>query len=340
MAKDNQQLLAKMNGVADGGEKPKSPMQQISDYMNLPGVQMEIRAALGPNADPVRLIRTAKTQLAKNPKLLECPLPSIMGAIIQAAEEGVDFSFGQGWLVQYNTKKKMPGGGEVWVSECQYQRGYRGLIKLVRNSGEISDIQAHPIYRNDVFFLRRGDDAKFVHEPNLFDPGELIGFYCYALNSDGERHVEVMTVDAVNKVRSRSKSKDNGPWVTDYEEMGRKTVVKRACKYLPISVEAKRSIQEEDEREFEDASTIELNLGEAKTSVLSAGKWPALDANTAEPISQASVDDITLKAQEKLKTKRAEVTTDQVVSQIPLVSGDNERPLFFDEADLLPGDRE
>lgn len=343
MAKNNGELLAKMNGN-DSGQKPKSAMQQISDYMNLPAIKAEIKSALGSNADPARLIRTAKTAINKNPKLLECSLPSLMSCIIQAAEEGLDFSLGQAWIVQYNVKKKLPGGGEQWVSEAQYQRGYQGLLKLVRNTGEISDIQAHPIYQKDKFFLRRGDNASFVHEPNFFEPSELIGFYCYGLTKDGQRHVEVMPLHEVEAIGQRSKSskKDRdgnfldfgGPWKTDFVEMGRKTVVKRACKYLPVSTEALERIRDDEEREFGDASVIELNLGDEKTTA-DGGAWPALDNNSPSPVPVQGDEAIPV----PVKTGRKEVTTEQVVDQIPPGPGDAGNPDLYADFDVVPGDR-
>lgn len=313
MAKDNAELLAKMD-EKNGNGKQKSPMQQISDYMNLPAVQAEIRSALGLGADPVRLIRTAKTQIGKNPKLLECSIQSLMSSIIQAAEEGLDFSLGQAWLVPYSVKKKLPGQGEIWVTECQYQRGYQGLLKLVRNTGEVGDVQAHPIYEHDTFYVERGDNAQCKHVPNFFKPGALIGFYAYGvLLETGKPHVEVMTLEEIEDIGKRSKSskkdregnfeKFGGPWATDFNEMGRKTVLKRCCKYLPISVTARETIEAEDTSEFSDASTIELNLEPPKPSVLTAGTHPRIEEVTQGSLTQSDLDKLTEESGTKLKEK-------------------------------------
>lgn len=122
--------------------------------------------------------------------------------------------------------------------ECQMIPGYRGLIDLARRSGAVQSISAEIVYERDVFKLSLGVENKIDHAPCLDgDRGEFKLVYAVATFKDGGYQFIWMTKGQVEAIRERSKAKDSGPWVTDYEEMVKKTAIRRLCKMLPMSVE-------------------------------------------------------------------------------------------------------
>lgn len=113
---------------------------------------------------------------------------------------------------------------------------YMGLIHLAISTGSIKLVECNIIYKNDKF-KRVGVGKAPVYEIDEFgERGEIVGAYCSAKTADGDFLTEVMTLSQINEVMQRSqgfKSGKSSPWKTDWCEMARKTVVKRASKYWP-----------------------------------------------------------------------------------------------------------
>ena len=122
-----------------------------------------------------------------------------------------------------------------------------GIMKLVRNSGEISTWSVQAVYENDTFDFCLGDEEHITHKPNLSNRGKLIAVYSIVTMKDGEKSREVMSVEDVNQIRARSRSGSSGPWQTDFAEMSKKTVVRRHAKRLPLSTDIDGVIREDDE---------------------------------------------------------------------------------------------
>jgi len=110
---------------------------------------------------------------------------------------------------------------------------YRGLIKIATDSGAILWARAELVYSKDQFEWRGPAEAP-VHKADVFaeDRGEFRGVYCIAKTPQGDILVEAMPANEVYKIRDTSRAK-NGPWVTWFEEMARKSVIKRASKTWP-----------------------------------------------------------------------------------------------------------
>jgi recombination protein RecT len=114
---------------------------------------------------------------------------------------------------------------------------YMGLMHLAQSTGSIEWGQAKLVYAADNY-VNQGIDKAPLHEyPAFGQRGAIVGVYCVVKTASGDYLTEEMSIDQVHAVRARSESfkKNSGPWVTDYEEMVRKTVVKRADKYWPKS---------------------------------------------------------------------------------------------------------
>lgn len=224
--------------------------------------QSEIARALAGRVDPGAFIRVALTTVNKSPQLAECTTASILMALLEAASLGLvpNSVMGEAYLVPFNNKIKLPGGGERWEKQAQFIPGYRGLVKLARNTGVVKTVIARAVRAGDEFAVEFGLDEMLRHRADFdeddYDQKPIRYVYAVALFADGTKQFEVMSKAAVDKIRQRSKSKDNGPWVTDYDEMALKTIVRRLCKRLPLSdFDLARAI-EADDRDVVDGSLV------------------------------------------------------------------------------------
>lgn len=196
-----------------------------------------------------RLLRVAMTCLGKTPKLQKCSGSSLVGALFQCAELGLEpgGTLGKAYLVPYG-------------DQCTLIIGYRGLIDLARRSGDLEQIEAHVVYEGDTFELEFGLNPKLRHIPKLTgERGAPRLVYCVARLRGNAVHTEVMTIAEVETIRQRSKSKDDGPWKTDWSQMACKTVVRRAAKYLPLASESDLLAKalEVDDQDFVDGQVID-----------------------------------------------------------------------------------
>ncbi|PRS02343.1 recombinase RecT [Bacillus atrophaeus] len=239
MAK-NEDIKNKLQNRANSApaDKPVTPAQTISAYLEKMGP--EIQKALPDHVKPDRLARIALTTIRTNPALLECTVPSLLGAVMQSAQLGLEPGLiGHCYFVPFwNNKEKR--------RDVQFIIGYKGMIDLARRSGHIESIYAHAVYEADEFDYELGLHPKLVHKPATGQRGEITHVYAVAHFKDGGYQFEVFSKEDIEKTRQRSKSKDNGPWKTDYEEMAKKTVIRRMWKYLPISIEIQNQVAQDE----------------------------------------------------------------------------------------------
>lgn len=193
----------------------------------------EIAKALPSVITPERFTRMVFTALSTNPKLQQCTPNSFLGAMMQAAQLGVEPNtpIGQAYLIPYKNKGTL---------ECQFQLGYKGLIDLCNRSGDIKDIQAHEVYENDLFEYEYGLEPKLKHVPAMKDRGEVIAYYAVFHTVNGGYGFEVMSKDDVIKhsqKTSQSYGSSFSPWTKYFDEMAKKTVVKKVLKFAPIKTE-------------------------------------------------------------------------------------------------------
>ena len=223
--------------------KPKGTINNISDLLKKH--EDQIQAALPKHLTAKRLIRVALTAMSKNPALLECTPKSLFGAVIQAAELGLepDSPLGHAYMIPFNRNYKDSSGKWHKEKNIQFIIGYRGMLDLVRRSGQIDGIVSMPVYENDEFSYEYGTGEHIKHVPTLEEKGNLTHVYAYAKLKDGGFMFEVMTKKQVDAIRARSKASETGAWVTDYIQMARKTLIIRLCKYLPLSIELARAVE-------------------------------------------------------------------------------------------------
>ncbi|MBR8025194.1 recombinase RecT [Burkholderia cenocepacia] len=204
-----------------------------------------LAAVLPRHVSPDRMLKIALGALRTTPKLMECTVESLMGAVVQCSQLGLEPNtpLGHAYLIPFEKKKKV--GGE-WVTEkveTQIVIGYKGLIDLARRSGQVVSIAAHAVYEHDHFDYAFGLNEKLEHKPAMSARGRVIAFYAVAKLVGGGHAFEVMSAEQVNEIRDASQNykfardKEKTVWGQHYEEMGRKTVLRRLFKYLPVSIE-------------------------------------------------------------------------------------------------------
>lgn len=223
----------------------------MKDYVE--SMTGEIKKALPSVMTPERFTRITLSALSSNPELQQTTPQSFLGAMMTAAQLGVEPNtpLGQAYLLPYRNKGTL---------ECQFQLGYKGLIDLAYRSGEISVIQAHTVYENDEFHYEFGLEPKLEHKPAIKDRGEPIAFYAMFRMKDGIGYgFEVMSVDDVKlhaKKYSKSYNSAYSPWTTNFESMALKTVLKRVLKYAPLKSDFARQVSADESIKTEISSDM------------------------------------------------------------------------------------
>lgn len=218
-------------------------------------------AALPKHMNADRMARVVLTEMRRVPALANCEKRSLMGAIITCSQLGLEpgNSMGHAYLI--------PFGKEVTLVV-----GYRGLIDLARRSGQIVSISARAVYENDQFEYSYGLEENITHVPAEGDRGSLRAVYAVARLKDGGVQFEVMSRLEVEKIRAQSKAGKSGPWVSHFDEMAKKTVVRRLFKYLPVSIEIQRAVTLDEQ--------ADANV--AQDHNIYDGSYEAVDQDTGE----------------------------------------------------------
>lgn len=243
----------------------------------------EFAKALAGRVDPDAFVRVAYSTITKTPKLMEATPASLLMSLLECASLGLtpNSVMGEAYIVPFNNRVKVEGGGERWEVQAQFIPGFRGLAKLARNSGQVSNVIARLVRDGDRFEVLQGTDERITHVPLLGSTEKpMVRVYAVAFFRDGPPMFDVMERWEVDRIRARSKSKNNGPWVTDYDEMAKKTVFRRLSKHLPLSDNDFTRALEADNRDYDMSASVGASAG------------PTADLNAAladEDIPEAEV---------------------------------------------------
>ena len=216
--------------------KPKTMQQYVRS------MEGEIKKALPSVMTPERFTRMVFSALSVNPKLGSCTPESFLGAMMSAAQLGVEPNtpLGQSYIIPYNNKGKL---------EAQFQLGYKGIIDLAYRSGEVEVIQAHIVYANDKFTCSYGLEPKLEHIPADGDRGDMVKVYAMFKTKNGGYGFEVMSIDDVRlhaTKYSQAYTSSYSPWQTNFEEMAKKTVLKKVLKYAPLKSDFVRGVVQDE----------------------------------------------------------------------------------------------
>ncbi len=250
----------------------------MQDYVK--AMSGEIAKALPSVMTPDRFSRMVLSAISSNPKLADCTPQSFLGAMMTAAQLGVEpnTALGQAYIIPYKNHG---------VMEAQFQLGYKGLIDLAYRSGEVSIIQAQVVYANDEFHYELGLDPTLKHIPAQKDRGEAVAYYAIFKTKDGGYGFEVMSVDDIRahaKKYSKAYSSGTSPWQTNFDEMAKKTVLKRVLKYAPLKSDFVRGITADE--------TIKTEISEDMYTVDDSTVYAdfTVDESTGEVLTDAAPD--------------------------------------------------
>lgn len=228
-------------------DKTKTNKRGIQEWLESDVFKRQIAAVLPKHITEERMVRAAITATMRTPLLAQCDQASFFNQMLLLSQFGLEPDGRRAHLIPFwNTKRK--------VYECQLILDYKGVVELILRTGAVSTIHADKVCENDEFVYNCGQVEK--HRVDFRHPrGPAYAYYCVITRKDGTRKCEVMSVDEVNQIRARSKSAESGPWVTDYDEMAKKTVFKRASKWVELSSEI-RGILDADNDLVIDASVV------------------------------------------------------------------------------------
>lgn len=280
----------------NGALAEKKPSKTIYDIIK--AGEKQFAAALPKHLNSERFTRIAITTIRQNPKLAECNAESLLGSLMTIAQLGLEPGvLGQCYLIPYGT-------------ECQLQLGYKGMIELLRRTGQLSDIYAYPVYSNDEFSIEYGLERTLKHIPAFTNPegrGEIVGFYSVAILKDGTRAFEYMTKNEVvsHEEKYRKGKFKNNVWEKNFEEMALKTVTKKMLKWLPISVELVENLRKDEQVHKLDEKTNEIKseymedvIQYDEDGVIVEEKPTTEDMQTLMTIAQGNNFDVSKKAKE------------------------------------------
>jgi recombination protein RecT len=263
----------------------------LKEIVNGEEFKKALAAVLSPKAMR-RFLRQLLTAMLRNPELGDCTKESYFRCAFDLALLGLEPDGRRAHLIPFRNNKVCQCGHDMdahrgqdctkcgcrqrrSATECTLIVDYKGYVELVRRSGDVSYIHADVVYDRDEWSYAFGTEAHLKHKPSLENRGtRRIAFYSYARLKDGTEDFVVLSPEEVEKVRKRSKAANNGPWVTDYDEMGKKTAFRRHSKWLPLSVEARDAIEKDDEAI--DVSGWEEMIEAAKPTEAPEGKRPKL----------------------------------------------------------------
>lgn len=253
--------------AATNGEK-----KTMQTYIK--SMEGEIKKALPSVITPERFTRMVLSAISTNPKLGSCTPSSFLGAMMSAAQLGLEPNtpLGQAYILPYQNKGTL---------EAQFQLGYKGLIDLAYRSGEVELIQAHIVYENDKFDCEYGLEAKLSHVPAESERGEPIKVYAMFKTKSGGYGFEVMSMDDVKKHAqkySKSFGSSYSPWATSFEEMAKKTVLKKCLKYAPLKSDFVKAVVQDETIKTE----LSEDMYEVPNVVVEEAEYTVVDAETGE----------------------------------------------------------
>lgn len=285
--------------VAKAARKADLAHSRVEDLLLDDSVRQQLQRAMPSQLSADRFMRVLLTECRQNTRLLECTPKSFLACILDMAGLGLEPGpLGYAYLVPYrDTKNK--------VTICTFILGYKGMIYLARESQQIAGITAEVVHQGDQFDYELGSSKRIYHKPapgndDPMAPG--IFYYAIAHYKDGGPFgfdFKVLSKKEVDYYRSKSRARDEGPWVTEYNAMGRKTAVRRLSPFLPLTPRAAEAIELDEQREFGlQRSAIEGVLdqndrlassgADAATASAPVTSAPPSDAGVGKPASAQS----------------------------------------------------
>lgn len=262
-----------MNKIQNATNNQVQATEKKTMQSYIKAMEGEIKKALPSVMTPERFTRMVLSAISTTPKLGACTPSSFLGAMMSAAQLGLEPNtpLGQAYILPYMNKG---------VLEAQFQLGYKGLIDLAYRSGEVEVVQAQIVYANDTFKCEYGLEPKLTHVPADTDRGEPVKVYAMFKTKSGGYGFEVMSMSDVRvhaEKYSKAYSSSFSPWKTNFEEMAKKTVLKKCLKYAPLKSDFVREAAQDEVIKNE----ISEDMYEVASTPIEA-EYSEVDAETGE----------------------------------------------------------
>jgi recombination protein RecT len=251
-----------------------SKKSQIRTLLQGPEFKAQISRVLPRAMSPERFARIALTATQRNPKLLECTQESLFQCLLDLSAIGLEPDGRRAHLIPFGDK-------------CTLIIDYKGIVEILRRNGDISYLHCDVVGENDQFTFSYGRNGQLIHHPNVRGRGKIYAAYSFIRTANGVEEWEVMSVDEIEAVRKRSRSATTGPWVSDWNEMAKKTVFRRHSKTLPLSAESREAIEKDDE--LDQPESIEQRFMKAKAAVVASTPGNLSQAPKSEELEEPSL---------------------------------------------------
>ena len=266
--------MGKLANAAQGRTLQKATPQNDFQRM-LKHAWPRIEAVMPKHMSPDRMFQLFVSTVNKDPKLAECEVASLLSCFMKCSALGLEPSavdgLGRAYILPFYN-------GKACRMEATFILGYKGIIDLARRSGQLVSIHAQAVYEGDTFDYWEDESGQhFSFRPNrsaVHAPQTLTDVYMTATLKGGGKVFEHMTKEEVDAIRKRSKAANKGPWVTDYEAMACKTVIRRAARYLPMSVVQEAVAADETTPDY---SGVLAPVIEVEHTAVSDGEQPVSD---------------------------------------------------------------
>lgn len=242
---------------------------------------------------PDRFVRVAITAMTRTPKLRECDRASFFSAMLSLAQTGLEPDGRRAHLIPFENRKR-------GVVECQLIIDYKGLAELAMRSGLLSYLHADVVRDGDIFDYSLGEIREHIPHYLRRDQGKpeksgnVYAAYAVARFKDGSAKAEVMSVDEVNAIRSRSRAGQSGPWVTDWNEMAKKTAFRRMSKWLPLSPEYRDALDADADEPDTLRNVAKADAGAAANAAEFLASEPMQTIDAGPVTDQAAADEAAL----------------------------------------------
>lgn len=239
-------------------------VQQFGKSLTAETTMKRLRNSIPPGVGVTaeQIASVIMSQVRQNPDLVtKCNHDSLMAACFDVAKSGLvpDGILGQAYIVPFK-------------GQAQFIPGYRGLITLAMNSGQVSEIWAKEVRMGDHFVVHEGTKHEIEHHVDYKQGrkgrGEIIAVYAVAQMRHGGKAFEIMSADEIEEIRQNTPGANSPAWKGHWPEMAKKTVLRRLAKWLPQSVQRYTQMEER----FESTGEV-THLNDDMTIEASPGSW-------------------------------------------------------------------
>lgn len=254
--------------------------KELREWLQGEEFKRELSATLPRTMSPERFVRIAFQATYRVPDLLKCSQESFFNCLLQLSALGLEPDGRRAHLIPF---------GDV----CTLVIDYKGIKEVVRRNKDVTSMHGDVVGDNDEFELRYGTRGILDHKPNLRDRGKIYCAYSWVKLPNGDEEYDVMSIDEIEVIRKRSRSPNKGPWVTDWNEMAKKTVFRRHAKGLPLSPETREALDRDDDADSLTDQERFNSAAPARASVMGRPQRriplaPENEADNDESISKGS----------------------------------------------------